>query len=94
MAANLTATLKGPTSKYTGSESAGHGLRAEETYEIGASSNASAGDTVVFNSVMKRPQQVIGAYSYVISGQQITLEAMFAQTTIQKLAVRVIGQSR
>jgi hypothetical protein len=90
MAANLTATRKGPTSRYTGPESRRSG-RASEIYEIGASSNASAGDTVVFKSAMKRPQQVVGAYQYSISGQDITLTAMFAQTTAQVLAVEVIG---
>lgn len=90
MAANLTAALKGPTSKYTGPESRKSG-RASEIYEIGASSNASAGDTVVINTVMKRPQQVVGAYQYSISGQAVTLTAMFAQTTLQVLAIEVIG---
>lgn len=90
MAANLTATLKGPSGYYTGAESRESG-RGSEIYEIGASSNASAGDTVVFNSVMGRPQQVIGAYQYTISGKAITLTAMFAQTTAQVLAIEVIG---
>lgn len=90
MAANLTATLKGPTSGYTGPENR-NSPRCSEIYEVGASSNASAGDTVVFNSVMNQPQQVIGAYDYVISGSQITLTAMFAQTTAQHLAIEVIG---
>lgn len=89
MAANLTATRKGPTSGYTGSERGRN--RASEIFEIGASSNASAGDTVVFKTAMKRPQQVVGAYQYEISGNEITLTAMFAQTTTQKLAVEVIG---
>lgn len=93
MAANLTATRKGPTSKYTGPESRRSG-RASEIYEIGASSNASAGDTVAFKSAMKRPQQVVGAYDYVISGQEVTLMAMFAQTTTQHLAIEVIGLPR
>lgn len=90
MAANLTAARKGPTRGYTGPESRKSG-RASEIYEIGASSNASAGDTVAFNTVMRRPQQVIGAYDYEISGRQVTLTAMFAQTTDQVLAVEVIG---
>lgn len=91
MAANLTATLTGPAgSKYLGPESR-DSARASEIYEIGASSNASVGDTVVFNAAMNRPQQVIGAYDYVISGKQITLTAMFAQTTSQHLAIEVIG---
>lgn len=93
MAANLTATLKGPTGKYTGPESR-RSNRASEIYEIGASSNASAGDTVVFKSVMKRPQQVVGAFDYVISGQQITLTALFSQSTAQHLAIEVIGYPR
>lgn len=90
MAANLTATRKGPTSGYTGPESRDT-VRASEIYEIGASSNASAGDTVAFKTAMKRPQQVIGAYQYSVSGQTVTLTAMFAQTTAQVLAVEVIG---
>lgn len=90
MAANLTATRKGPTSGYTGSESRDT-PRVSEIFEIGASSNASAGDTVAITTAMKSPQQVIGAYSYTISGNVVTLEAMFAQTTIQKLAVEIIG---
>lgn len=90
MAANLTATRKGPTSGYTGPESRKSG-RGSELYDIGASSNAAAGDTVTFKTVMKRPQQVIGAYQYSISGQDVTLTAMFAQTTAQVLAVEVIG---
>lgn len=90
MAANLTATRRGPTSGYTGPESRISG-RASELYDIGASSNASAGDTVAFKTAMKRPQQVIGAYQYSISGQEVTLTAMFAQTTAQVLAVEVIG---
>ena len=90
MAANLTATRKGPTSGYTGSEGR-RSNRASEIFEIGASSNASAGHTVVFNTAMKRPQQVIGAYQYAISGSQVTLTAMFAQTTAQVLAIEVIG---
>lgn len=90
MAANLTATRKGPTSGYTGPESRRSG-RASEIYEIGASSDAVAGDTIAFKTAMKRPQQVVGAYQYSISGQEVTLTAMFAQTTLQKLAVEVIG---
>lgn len=90
MAANLTATRRGPTSGYTGPEGT-RGPRAQEFYDIGASSNASAGDTVAFTTAMKRPQQVVGAYQYAISGQTVTLTAMFAQTTAQVLAVTVIG---
>lgn len=91
MAENLLATRKGPTSGYTGPESRRSG-RASEIFEITATSNASAGDTApAFKTAMKHPQQVIGAYSYVITGQSIVLEAMFAQTTIQKLSVEVIG---
>jgi len=90
LAANLTATRKGPTGGYTGPESRRSG-RASEIYEIGASSNAAAGDTVAFKTAMKRPQQVVGAYEYDISGQTVTLTAMFAQTTDQTLAVEVIG---
>ena len=90
MAANLTAALKGPTRGYTGPESRRSG-RASEIYEIGASADASAGDTVAFKTAMKRPQQVIGAYAYSVSGQTVTLTAMFGQTTLQVLAVEVIG---
>lgn len=90
MAANLTATRRGPTSGYTGPESR-RSNRASELYEIGASSNAAAGDTVAFKTVMKRPQQVVGAYQYSVNGQEVTLTAMFAQTTAQVLAVEVIG---
>lgn len=90
MALNLTATRRGPTSAYTGPEGS-RGPRANEFYDVGASSNASAGDTVVFTTAMKRPQQVVGAYQYSISGQSVTLTAMFAQTTAQVLAIQVIG---
>lgn len=90
MAANLTATRKGPTSRYTGPESRKSG-RASEIYEVGASSNASAGDTVVFNTIMRRPQQVIGPYSYTIVGRAVTLEALVAQTTVQVVGIEVIG---
>ena len=90
MAANLTATRRGPTSGYTGPESRRSG-RASEIYDIGASSDASAGDTVAFKTAMKRPQQVVGAYAYSIVGQQVTLTALVGQTTLQVLAVEVIG---
>lgn len=93
MAANLTATLKGPTSKFTGYEGR-KSNRVSEIYDIGASSNASAGDTVAITTKMGRPQQVIGAYSFTISGKVVTLEAMFAQTTAQVLAVEIIGMVR
>jgi hypothetical protein len=93
MAANLTATRRGPTSRYTGPESRKSG-RASELFDIGASSNASAGDTVAFKTAMKRPQQVIGPYSYTISGQEVTLEALVAQTTVQVVGVEVIGMPR
>lgn len=92
MAENLLATRKGPTSGYTGGESRRSG-RVSEIYEITATSDAAAADTTpAFKTAMKRPEQVIGAYSYVITGQSIVLEAMFAQTTVQKLSVEVIGR--
>lgn len=91
MAENLLVTRKGPTGGYTGPESRNSG-RASEIFEVTATSNAAAGDTApAFKTAMKRPQQVIGPYSYVITGQSIVIEAMFAQTTIQKLAIEVIG---
>jgi hypothetical protein len=91
MAENLLATRKGPTSGYTGPESRRSG-RASEIFEITATSNAAAGDTTpAFRTAMKRPQQVVGAYNYTITGNSIVLEAMFAQTTAQKLSVEIIG---
>lgn len=91
MADNLLATRKGPTPGYTGPESR-NSPRASEIYEITATSNAAAGDTTpAFKTAMKRPQQVIGAYDYTITGNSIVLTALFAQTTAQKLAVEVIG---
>jgi hypothetical protein len=90
MAANLTATHRGPTSGYTGPESR-NSVRASELYDIGASVDAAAGDTVAFKTKMKRPQMVVGPYAYSISGQTVTLTAMFGQTTLQVLGVEVVG---
>lgn len=89
MAANLTAARRGPTNGYTGSMR--KGPWASEPYDIGASATAAAGDTVTFKTAMKRPKMVIGPYQYTISGQEVTLTAMFAQETTQVLGVEVLG---
>lgn len=90
MAANLTASQRNPGTVYTGPQSR-RGPWASELFDIGASSNASAGDTVAFKTAMKQPKMVVGAYQYSISGQTVTLTAMFGQTTAQVLGVEVLG---
>lgn len=90
MAANLTATQRNPGSGYTGPQSR-RSPWASELFDIGASSNASAGDTVAFKTSMKQPKMVVGPYQYAISGQQVTLTAMFSQTTTQVLGVEILG---
>lgn len=92
MAANLTATLAPAVAKYTGPESR-RSPRQSEIYDIGASSNASAGDTVAITTLMKRPETVVGAYQYSISGQVVTLTAMFSQTTSQVLGIEILGRN-
>lgn len=72
--------------------------RVSEIWTITPSSDASAGDTspaagvaLAVTTRMKKPQRVIGPYTYSFSGQTVILTAMFAQTTLQPIDIEVIG---
>lgn len=95
MAVNLAGAFAGAGS---GAESR-RSPRVSEIWTITPSSDASAGDTSPASGVagavtprfIKKPQRVIGPYTYSISGQTVILTAMFAQTTLQPIDIEVIG---
>lgn len=87
MAANLAAAFAGNAGIFESRRSP----RASELWNVTPSSNASDGDTGTFVTRMKRPQIVCGPYAYSISGQTVTLTALFAQTTSETVGIEVVG---
>lgn len=74
----------------TGPESRS-GPRESEFWDITGNTSVD-GDSVAFSTrFMKRPQKVIGAVSWAISGQTVTVTLMAALAAAEVITIEVVG---
>jgi hypothetical protein len=90
MAATLITANADPT-PFSGWESRKTSRLSEIWTVTGGGGGSADGDTGTITTYMKRPQAVIGAVSYTISGQAVTVTAITALGDGEVLAVEVIG---
>ena len=87
----MAATLVTASTGQKGSESR-RSSRASEIWTVtGGTGGSSDGDTGTITPMMKKPKHVIGAVSYSISGQTVTVAAIAALAEGEVIAVEVIG---
>lgn len=73
----------------TGSESR-RSPRASELWLI-TGDTSSDGDSVAITTRMKKPQRVVGAVSYAISGQVVTVTLIAALAAAEVMAIEIVG---
>lgn len=64
--------------------------RGSELWDI-TGDTSSDGDTVAFTTRMKKPQKVIGAVSWAISGQVVTVKLITALAAAEVISIEVVG---
>jgi hypothetical protein len=84
-----------PTASYAGQSTGGESRRGPRTSEIWDITGDTSvdGDSVAFSTrFMKRPEKVIGAVSWAISGQQVTVTLMAALAAGEVITIEVLGR--
>lgn len=82
-----------PTAAYAGLKTGGESRRSPRASELWSitGDTSSDGDSVAFTTKMKKPQLVVGAVSWAISNQTVTVTLMAALAAAEVLSIEVVG---
>lgn len=87
--------MAAPTAAYAGQPTGGESRRGPRMSEIWTITGDTSvdGDSVAFKTrFMKRPELVIGAVSWAIAGQEVTVTLLAALAAAEVISIEVLGR--